>query len=300
MKQIRTLEDLEQLIADRVEEAAQLEYKAAESVGRSDGKKREMTKDVSAMANAAGGTIVYGLAEARQNEGPPIPNRIDPVDAQNFSKEWLDQIIGQIRPRIRGLEIFPIQVDGDSRNCVYVVEIPQGSTAHQSLDYRYYARRNFEVTAMADYEIRDVMQRVVNPCVEAELRIVADYPLDSNSHIAIRLENTGEIMARHYAVVLRMPIKNKYGYIWPDDATIETSKGPAFFSVSFSNNGRTPLFPGSKVTFSKKFKHGGQIQLKEGGVIKETVDVAKVTLFADSMPKIEIVKDFDAAHKEWT
>src|SRR5687767_12659316 len=42
-----------------VEESQTLEYKAADAIHD----KAEISKDISAMANAAGGTIIYGIAE---------------------------------------------------------------------------------------------------------------------------------------------------------------------------------------------------------------------------------------------
>ncbi|MFK5921250.1 MAG: ATP-binding protein [Verrucomicrobiota bacterium] len=300
MKSFRTKSDLEKLISDRIEENAQLEYKAAASIGRSDGRKRELTKDVSSLANASGGTIIFGITESKSSEGPRLPEKIDPVDTCQYSKEWLDQILGQIRPRIPGLEISAIHVGPNEGDYVFVVDVPQGSTAHQALDCKYYARRNFEITAMVDFEVRDVMQRTIHPTVDAELRIIADYPFDKKSHIAIRFRNTGEVMARHYAVVLYLPIRNSHGVVFPEDARIHADDGPAYWSISFTNKGNTPLFPGSEVSLSQKFKHMRDLTLDSGEPISESISDAKITIYADNMPKVTLMKNFSRAHKEWT
>jgi predicted HTH transcriptional regulator len=55
--------ELERHIKDGVEENLNLDYKAADALGTSDGKKKEITKDVSAFANSAGGIIIYGIKE---------------------------------------------------------------------------------------------------------------------------------------------------------------------------------------------------------------------------------------------
>ena len=125
MNLIRTESDLERLIRDKIEEDARLEYKAAASIGREDNRKREITKNVSSLANASGGTIIYGITESKAVNSPRLPEKIDPVNATDFSKEWLDQIIGQIRPRIPGLEISAIQIGANASDYVYVVDVPQ-------------------------------------------------------------------------------------------------------------------------------------------------------------------------------
>ena len=59
----KTKRDLDRLIADGVEENISLDYKAADSLQNTDGKKKEIAKDISAMANSAGGVIIYGIKE---------------------------------------------------------------------------------------------------------------------------------------------------------------------------------------------------------------------------------------------
>jgi predicted HTH transcriptional regulator len=54
---------LQSYIGNSIEESLTLDYKAADALASSDGKKKEITKDVSAMANSAGGLIIYGISE---------------------------------------------------------------------------------------------------------------------------------------------------------------------------------------------------------------------------------------------
>jgi hypothetical protein len=233
---------LEQLITDQIQESSTLEYKAAASLGRADDKKRDITKDISALANAAGGILIYGIKEYGDRERRHLPETLDPVNQSDFSKEWLDQIISLIRPRIEHLRIVPIHVGPGSSDYCYVIEIPQGTTAHQSLDYRYYRRRNFESTAMEDYEIRDVMNRRKHPVLTAAVRIVSNSHAD-NSWIAIRVENTGKVMARYFSVVVHMPIKLSSGIlIHPKDANLEKKDGLSLWLFTLGNIGGSPLF----------------------------------------------------------
>ena len=84
--------DLQDLIDQKVEESLELEYKGPDALGATDGKKNEISKDVSAFANSAGGTIIYGIVES---SGPPprVPVEMNGVNPSTYSKEWLEQVI---------------------------------------------------------------------------------------------------------------------------------------------------------------------------------------------------------------
>ena len=161
-------EVIQRFITDKVEESLTLDYKAAAAIARSDEKKREITKDVSSMANSDGGTILYGVAELAERDRKHLPEKLDPVDRSEYSKEWLEQVINGIRPRIDGLLIHPVPIGDSPVQVVYVVEIPKSTTAHQAKDYRYYRRFNFESVPMEDYELRDVLNRAVSPDVTVD------------------------------------------------------------------------------------------------------------------------------------
>jgi len=182
---------LENLIANKVEEDYQLEYKGSNALGNSDGKKAEIAKDVSAMANANGGTIFYGIKEDESNR---IPTEIDAVIAKKFSKDTLDQIISSnISPKIQ-VSINPIEIDNES--VVYAVDVPQGNTAHQSTkSRRYYKRSNTTIEPMLDYEIRDLMNRYqkpeLRPCFEASVIKMSQSWLS----IPVIIENQSHIQA---------------------------------------------------------------------------------------------------------
>src|SRR5437867_3263073 len=101
-------DDLQSLIDSRAEESITREFKRADSLGvpskpeLDEGKKTEISKDVSAMANSAGGIIVYGIAEDKDAPHPAVS--VSPVDPKKFSKDWLEQVINaRIKPPIQGL-----------------------------------------------------------------------------------------------------------------------------------------------------------------------------------------------------
>lgn len=191
------LEYLKSLIENKVEENLNLDYKAAGSLDKQNNKTTEISKDVSAFANSDGGVIIYGIKEDKVNKH--LPEKIDPVNRKNFTKEWLEQIIqDKIRPRISDFKIHPIEID--SEQVVYVVEVGKSNTAHQAFDKKYYKRFNFQSTAMYDYEIRDILNRNKNP--EIELDFEFDY---NHTNLTVYACNVGRILAKFLVIDFKIP-----------------------------------------------------------------------------------------------
>ena len=152
--------DLLQLVSEQADESLELDFKESGALQKTDGKKRELSKDVSAFANSAGGTLIYGIVEDQETHAASaLDDGFDPTD---ISKEWVEQVINSnIQPRISGVRIHAVDLTTHKPgNVAYVVTVPKSSTAHQAADKRYYKRFNFQSVQMEDYEIRDVMQRV--------------------------------------------------------------------------------------------------------------------------------------------
>jgi hypothetical protein len=292
-------EDLFSYIENRIEENSNLDYKAAASIGRDDKKKNEITKDVSAFANADGGRIIYGIKEFNDTEKRNLPEALDPIDQREFSKEWLEHIISQIKPKIDGILISPVHVGTNEWDYCYVVDIPQGETAHQAKDLRYYKRRNFEILAMDDYEIRDVMNRQKNPVIHAEVRVSLGGYVNGTANsprVALRLTNKSKVIASHYCAVMKFPLKIRNSLILIKNSKM-ASDGDACYIVTFSNaNGGLPLFPDARVTYNEEIVIAKEIKPFPENLLKDI----QITLYADEMPKIELTKNLDAAIKGWT
>ena len=164
MLTIFTEAELNQMIANQTEEDLHLDYKGAGSLATTDGKKKEIAKDISAFANSDGGFVIYGIKEFDDLPRRHLPERLDPVDRTAISKEWLEQVINSnIQPKIEGLTIHPIPLASNATHVAYVVNIPKSNTAHQASDKKYYRRYNFESVAMEDYEIKDIINRLSSP-----------------------------------------------------------------------------------------------------------------------------------------
>ncbi len=179
--------DLLELISARTQESINLDYKACDALGTSDGKKNEISKDVSAIANSAGGTIVYGLLEDGH-----VPTQIDcGFDPQRISKEWLEQVINsRIHRRIDGIKIKQVNLAEKAPGKVsYIVCIPQSLRApHQAADKRFYKRFNFESVPMEEYEIRDVAHRRDAPDLRVEIKLISDNFISDSALVTIPTE----------------------------------------------------------------------------------------------------------------
>ncbi|WP_017494726.1 helix-turn-helix domain-containing protein [Flavobacterium sp. WG21] len=156
------LDKINQYISDGIEENIHLDYKGSDSISKTNDKKNEISKDVSAFANSDGGVIIYGVKEYDEVDKSHLPEKIQPIDGNEYSKEWLEQIINStISPKIHNIIITPVQTGNIKDNLViYVVEIPKSTTAHQMKDKRYYRRYNFQSIPMDDWEIKDIINRV--------------------------------------------------------------------------------------------------------------------------------------------
>jgi Putative DNA-binding domain len=197
-------EDLQNLIDIGAEEGAQQEFKSAAALKVGDREKTEISKDVSSFANSAGGIIVYGM-----DEEPAPPHKataLSPINPQEFSKEWLEQVINsRVQPHIQDLIIRPIDIAAtSSRGVSYVVIIPASFTAHQAYDRRYYKRYNFESVPMEDYEIRQTMNRRQKPTYKVALEMLR-HRRDESVTVRAVIENTSETIGEKVSAILFAP-----------------------------------------------------------------------------------------------
>jgi hypothetical protein len=165
MLKLETLDDLQLLHTNLVPESNTLEYKASPAVENTDARKLEMSKDISAMANAEGGQFVYGMTEANN-----LPAGLDDgIDPAPFNGLWFEQVLQNISPIIVGLKIRQVQLA--SGRVATVIDVPKSRTVHQARDRRYYRRRNFRNDMMEDYEIREALNRSTTPDLYLRMRL---------------------------------------------------------------------------------------------------------------------------------
>lgn len=179
------------------QETLRLDFKAADSLGKSDGKKNEISKDISAFANSAGGVIIYGIDEPSVG----IFDLRSGITDDNFNREWLDQVItSRISPRLETYRIDKINLT--LGGFILVVTIAQGNARapHQASDYKYYKRYQARSEPMEDYEVKDIMRRASVARLDIAWRL--DQTLIQGGtlfryKLAFQLENNSQLTAKY-------------------------------------------------------------------------------------------------------
>lgn len=154
--------DIVSLVKERAEESLTLEFKACDALLNKKWRE-ELAKDVSAFANSAGGTIIYGIKEDRvTHEASEIDEGFDP-DQRN--KEALQRVIdSRIHRRIAGIKYSVVQLEKTNPGKIlFVLQIPESNLAPHMADYRFFKRLEFESKPMEEYEIRERYRREAFP-----------------------------------------------------------------------------------------------------------------------------------------
>jgi hypothetical protein len=279
MMKLNTIEDLQSLIDNEIEESTELEYKSSFAIENKKWKE-ELAKDVSAMANANGGTIIYGIRQKADENGHAIPNELLPVPYTAMTKDKLSQLLSSnIQPLVDDVEITVIPKDKESG--FFVVQIPQSNTVHQNkLTHLYYKRRNATIEVMEDYEIRDVMNRGKHPVIELEFELhktiknITKKPLvisqllnpqqddeirtEIEYKLKYRLVNKGKVYAKYINCFIHIPLvlnpdkesepdevdRMTHSFVISDDNTVRDVTGFNNMNREYGPARYDPLLPG--------------------------------------------------------
>jgi hypothetical protein len=201
-----TESDLIHVIHGGQAESVNLEFKSSGALQRNDRNKKELARDVTALANSAGGVIVYGIREVDGGRFE-LDEGVEPVER---FVDWIEDVLSSIQQRIDSLHVHsvPLETRSPGREAI-VVYVPQSPRApHQAADYRFYKRHGARVLPMEEYEIRDVSRRQlacdlhVNVVFGPELGIPhsALSGLQRHADLNLRLTNTSEQLAEYASV----------------------------------------------------------------------------------------------------
>ena len=163
--------DLLDMVKAKTQESIELDFKESKALESTEKKKDDISKDVSAFANSAGGTVIYGMKEDKNTHvAAELDEGSDPTD---ITKEWLEQVINsRIHRRIDGVRINQIPLTTPKGRVAYVVYVPSSTRApHQASDKRFYKRFNYQSVPMEEYEIRDVSRRGEVPDLRIEFML---------------------------------------------------------------------------------------------------------------------------------
>jgi hypothetical protein len=188
-----TKADIEALVANAVAEGRAIEYKQ-QLPGGTDDDKKEFFADVSSFANAAGGDLIFGVADKRDANGKPtgIPEKADGLAGVNVDEQIRrldDMLRSGIEPRIPGCRIR--SVEGFASGPVLVIRIPKSWAAPHMITFKNLSRF-FSRTSAGKYQL-DV----------GEIRSAFTASGDLRAKItAFRTERLGKIVANEAAIDL--------------------------------------------------------------------------------------------------
>lgn len=293
-----TIADINSLLANEVEENIHLDYKASGALEKKDDKKYEIVKDVSAFANSDGGIIIYGLTEENHK-----PKNFDFVNGNVFTKEWLENIIHQVQPHIEGVVIYPLRIDGNIEQSIYIVKIPRSDKApHMARDHRYYKRFNFMSEPMEDYEVKDILHRKYSPTLHIVDGTLQDEDIEKDEgyvtfSFKAWIQNIGKVMSKDYkfsASFFNLP-KSTSGSYQPFEGKVLTMY-VCDYCWKMSSPSKEPIFPGELIeTGHYQFK----IPITSASSPKDILDKVyiKMTLLYEDGGKDTMLINLDEKNK---
>ena len=186
-----TYEDIESLTSTGEPESLVLDYKAY--VEGADRDRKELAKDVSAMANSSGGYIVIGVAE---KQGKPVhpPCGTSRMIGQQKVEEWVEQIlisnVAQRPPAV--IRVVPLP--GNNDNCIVVINTSVSSRAPHMVTVegdnryyrRYFKRQQYQSLPAEEYEVREMFER------SGRLRSETEQYLANRNYLDVTASNFAE------------------------------------------------------------------------------------------------------------
>lgn len=151
-----TKSDLQWLRDNKISESIHLEYKGELEV-KTKSDKKELCKDVSAMANSFGGRIIFGIKEKKQKEEGSIPEELQPIKDRSLKETMQQVLVDGVLPR---MDFRVHSIIDDKKGGEYViVDVPQSISGPHFVCYkkenRFYKRRDYEAKPMDQREIED-------------------------------------------------------------------------------------------------------------------------------------------------
>jgi hypothetical protein len=227
-----TEDDLRRLIGSS--ESRELEFK--QSIGRSDEDVKEFLKDVSAMANATGGDVIYGVVEDIDENGNTVATEIQGIAGENSDDVVLrfDSLIRDcIKPRLLGIRIQPVLLN--NTHSVFIVRVPRSWNAPHVVDrkghWRFYYRDSAGTHPMDVTELRNAVtfadtltKRLEEFRLQRLATIAADPLLESSAKIVLHFQPLSSIQPEAPLEMSRLKIDARKLVLIPSDTTLSETR----------------------------------------------------------------------------
>lgn len=154
--------DVQNLIDSQQKESSILEYK--KEIFGTDKEKKELPKDISAIANTEGGFFIIGIEE---DNGKAVKiTGTNKLIGNQPVEEWLENVlISNIRPKlIIKPKVIPFSLD--QNKVIIVLQIPQSSRRPHMVTVdgknAYYKRHNYQASYADEHEVRSMFLETKN------------------------------------------------------------------------------------------------------------------------------------------
>lgn len=260
-------EHLDQLVVQRVPEGMDLEFKEA-LYGGADKDRREFLKDVTALANTAGGHLVIGVREDGGAAAALAP--VTGSDADGEKQRLENMLLASVEPRLVGVQIREIPVD---EGYVLLLRVPRSWNPPHRVTFGGWNKYFLRNSGGAYEPSVDELRAVFLGGAEAERRLT-EFRLDRLA----RLRSGGRGVALHargQLLVQTVPLAES-GFALPSPQEAADHFPPLGASnFSWRHNLEGLLIysvadhgPGVTTAYTQVFRDG-RVEIARGGYVRE-------------------------------
>lgn len=149
--------DLRRVVDSQIPESVDLDWKKDFYQGTDAGKK-ELAKDVSAMANTAGGMVVIGVDDGKQDHAHALAP-FEPVPGRG--EEWIRSVLANwIQPVVPNVGVRPVRSTAHEGKIYWVLTVPPSTQAPHAVaapgndyNFRVHIRHGTTTRTLAESEI---------------------------------------------------------------------------------------------------------------------------------------------------
>lgn len=200
--------DIRAFISRQIEENLNLDYKDIK-IYSDFGK---LSQHIAAFANSAGGLLILGISEKKQQQIAIYPDDITWGESTLKKEDLENQLLSKISPKIDGLRIFPVRKTKTDHQVIFLIDVPKSlNPPHMAGDNRYYQRLNFQKFPMEHYQVADLFGRRLGPVLRLRYEWTIKHSGIKNGQnmfrfiIQLFIINQGKLMARFPCLTISKP-----------------------------------------------------------------------------------------------
>jgi hypothetical protein len=226
-----TQADIQRLVADRVQEGPNIDFKRDLPTAWDSSAKHELLADVTAFANAGGGDVVYGVNENDAAEASAIfPQVLASVDQE--VRRLQDFLLSLAEPRLPGVQVHAVSVNEAGKDGhVLVIRVPQSWAAPHRVktNQHVYVREGLRKRPLDVPELRALFIRT-----ESQAQRIRDFRSDRLSKV-LTGDTPSPIQAGPRLVVHVIPTQSALGLVNIDP--VPYSRGATYLPMIGRNAG---------------------------------------------------------------